>query len=146
MQIIFRTPFFTEHLRWLLLVDVTSWLLQVIPTADENDILKRFLVGLQVYLREIVHSSKVFKKVFAICCDYNVKKNSSYTNSAIGFRICKWKKPTSWIEIQRLIPCGFNLHGNSRSSRPEVFCKEGVLRNFAKFTGKHLCQRPQANF
>ena len=28
----------------------------------------------------------------------------------------------------------------SRSSRPEVFCKKGVLRNFAKFTGKYLCQ------
>ena len=27
-----------------------------------------------------------------------------------------------------------------RSSRPEMFCKKGVLRNFAKFTGKHLCQ------
>ena len=26
------------------------------------------------------------------------------------------------------------------NSRPEVFCKKGVLRNFAKFTGKHLCQ------
>ena len=26
-------------------------------------------------------------------------------------------------------------------SRPEVFCEKGVLRNFAKFTGKHLCQR-----
>ena len=27
-----------------------------------------------------------------------------------------------------------------RSSRPEVFCKKGVLKNFAKFTGKHLGQ------
>ena len=27
-----------------------------------------------------------------------------------------------------------------RSSRLEVFCRKGVLRNFAKFTGKHLCQ------
>ena len=27
-----------------------------------------------------------------------------------------------------------------RSSRPEVFRKESVLINFAKFTGKHLCQ------
>ena len=27
-----------------------------------------------------------------------------------------------------------------RSSRPEVFCKTGIIRNFAKFTGKHLCQ------
>ena len=29
---------------------------------------------------------------------------------------------------------------NNRSSRPEVFCKKRVLRNFTKFTGKHLCQ------
>ena len=28
----------------------------------------------------------------------------------------------------------------ARSSRAEVFCKKGVLRNFVKFTGKHLCQ------
>ena len=26
------------------------------------------------------------------------------------------------------------------SSRPDVFCKEGVFRNFAKFTGKHPCK------
>ena len=29
---------------------------------------------------------------------------------------------------------------NNRSSRPEVFCKKGVFRNFTKFTGKQLCQ------
>ena len=28
---------------------------------------------------------------------------------------------------------------------PDVLCKKGVLRNFAKFTGKHLCQRPFFN-
>ena len=28
----------------------------------------------------------------------------------------------------------------TRNSRSEVFCKKGVLRNFAKSTGKHLCQ------
>ena len=27
-----------------------------------------------------------------------------------------------------------------RSSHPEVFCKKGVLRNFAKFAGKPLCK------
>ena len=26
------------------------------------------------------------------------------------------------------------------SSCPEVFCEKGVLKNFTKFTGKHLCQ------
>ena len=31
-------------------------------------------------------------------------------------------------------------HRNQKQP-PEVFCKKkGVLRNFAKFTGKHLCQ------
>ena len=32
------------------------------------------------------------------------------------------------------------LLGNYRSSRLEVFCRKGVVRNFAKFTGKHPCQ------
>ena len=35
---------------------------------------------------------------------------------------------------------------NLKSSRPEVFCEKGVLRNFAKFTGKHLCQSHRRNF
>ena len=37
--------------------------------------------------------------------------------------------------------CTETCPAKSRSSRPEVFCKKGVLRNFAKFTEKHLCQR-----
>ena len=37
-----------------------------------------------------------------------------------------------WIDNLSRFPC--------RSSRPEVLCKKGVLRNFTKFTGKHLCQ------
>ena len=32
----------------------------------------------------------------------------------------------------------FELHSNRRSRT--VFCKKGVLRNFAEFTEKHLCQ------
>ena len=31
-------------------------------------------------------------------------------------------------------------HVRFRSSRPELFCKKGVLRNFATFTRKRLCQ------
>ena len=30
--------------------------------------------------------------------------------------------------------------GIHRDSRPKVFCKKHVLKNFPKFTGKHLCQ------
>ena len=32
-----------------------------------------------------------------------------------------------------------------RSSRPEVFCKKGSLKNFAKFTGRHLQNRLKNN-
>ena len=31
--------------------------------------------------------------------------------------------------------CFYELLNRGRHSRPEVFCKKGVLRNFAKFTG-----------
>ena len=30
------------------------------------------------------------------------------------------------------------MQRKARSSRPEVFCKKGVLRNFGKFTGVFL--------
>ena len=34
----------------------------------------------------------------------------------------------------------YNAHVMLRSIRSEVFWKKGVLKNFAKFTRKHLCQ------
>ena len=42
-----------------------------------------------------------------------------------------------------LAPCFFDILAIFAvwgSSRPEVFCKRGVLRNFTKFTWRHLCQ------
>ena len=42
-----------------------------------------------------------------------------------------------------LFPKSFNANSTVflffRSSLPQVFCKKGVLRNLAKFTGKYLC-------
>ena len=38
------------------------------------------------------------------------------------------------LEFLRVFYCTF------RSSLSEMFCKKGVLRNTAKFTGKHLCK------
>ena len=43
-----------------------------------------------------------------------------------------WK--FTWISF------ALTLSRRSRSSRPVAFCKKGVIRNFAKFTGKYLCQ------
>ena len=33
-----------------------------------------------------------------------------------------------------------SMPSNTKSSRPDVFCEKVFLRNFAKFTGKHLRQ------
>ena len=33
-----------------------------------------------------------------------------------------------------------SMNAIPKSSRPKVFCKMNVLKNFAKFTGKHLRQ------
>ena len=35
----------------------------------------------------------------------------------------------------------FLLHTKIQMQSPELPCKKDALRNFAKFTGKHLCQR-----
>ena len=38
--------------------------------------------------------------------------------------------------------CGHICHifFKKQKQPPKVFCKKGVLKNFAKFTGEHLCQ------
>ena len=43
------------------------------------------------------------------------------------------------LEISEIIRPRFS--GTSRSSHRRCSVRKGVLRNFAKFTGKHLCQR-----
>ena len=56
------------------------------------------------------------------------------------FSFCK--KIMSWFFFSltpnsgQFPPCNHQI----RSSRPGVFCKKAFLRNFTKFTGKHLCQ------
>ena len=44
-----------------------------------------------------------------------------------------------WISEMYLGSC--QTYIMYRSSRPEVFCKKGSLKNLAKFTGKYTCAR-----
>ena len=45
------------------------------------------------------------------------------------------------IENQKLQIYRITYHLDTlKKQPPEVFCKKGGLRNFAKFTGKNLCQ------
>ena len=45
------------------------------------------------------------------------------------------------VPVSFICCCAFNyvVKDNSQNQPPEVFCKKGVLKNFANFTGKHLC-------
>ena len=59
------------------------------------------------------------------------KKNSDFDKEnyiSILPHVLEGVKRIVYIQIENFI----------RSSRLEVFCKKRVLRNFAKFTGKHL--------
>ena len=63
------------------------------------------------------HSWNIFEQVVTVAYHLNHKLRTYYYNTDV----CK--------------------HPNDyRTGRPEVFRKKGVLRNFAKFTGKHLYQ------
>ena len=85
-----------------------------------------------------------------ICCH---KNSEAGTVGALQKKVCNFiirKRLHYYREVFKntyfekhlwAAPCG-NQHPSDkfRSSRPGVFCKKGVLRNFAKFTAKHLCQ------
>ena len=67
----------------------------------------------------------------------------------ISSRLLMNRELRSFFKLKWLIPSWFyNIFVNVtkrkvssyRSSRLEVFCRQRVHRNFAKFTGKHLCQ------
>ena len=69
------------------------------------------------------------------CEFWNISKNTFFTEHI---------RTTASGESFKIIIQPPYLHRSInlyRSSRPEVFCKRGVLRKFAKFTGKQLCQR-----
>ena len=44
-----------------------------------------------------------------------------------------------FITFLEALQYGVKINGNNRISRPEVFCKKGILKKYAKFTEKHLC-------
>ena len=58
--------------------------------------------------------------------------NITFHNIAQQIKCLLEKSLFPLMEISRLF--------KNKSSLPDVFCEKGVLRNFAKFTGKHLCQ------
>ena len=56
-----------------------------------------------------------------------------FTNRRLFFELLSYK--ALWMETSSEHSWGIK----ERRSRPKVFCRKGVLRNFTKFTRKHLC-------
>ena len=69
------------------------------------------------------------RKINSLCFTTNVFLSKNYkTLGQLRLHLLFQKQPPEVFFEKR------------RSSRPKVFCKKCVLKNFAKFTGKHLCQ------
>ena len=91
-----------------------------------------------------------FAKTFwiLVCCEVRAQKLIHDTNSML-FRqpqfyltFCLFSVWNSMCPIMfyKLFNANSTIFLFFRSSHLEMFCKKSALRNFAKFTGKHLCQ------
>ena len=72
----------------------------------------------------------------------NNKNNDNKMYKLIYKQIHKrltYKRGFSFLVIKKFTNLCFQP--TFRSNCPQVFCKKDVLRNFTKFTGKHLCHR-----
>ena len=76
------------------------------------------------------HLSKV--AVAEVFCKKDVLENFA-NHRCFPVNFAKFSRTPFFIEHLRWLLL------KSQEQRPEVFCEIGVLRNFAKFTGKHLC-------
>ena len=91
--------------------------------------------------------SVILRHVLRLYCSWlSIKSSSSEHFFCIAMLLsikeftCFWIKLTVKETFSRSLSSSLIVTLISKSSRPEVFCKIGVLRNFAKFTGKHLYQ------
>ena len=96
---------------------------------------RRWKCGSKAYrqcLRKKTHTKKMNKIV-----SLNFSFTTRYLSVLTSFLPSDVKPILSSKELSF---CSALISINNLSSLPEMFCKKGVLKNFAKFTGKHLCQ------
>ena len=77
------------------------------------------------------------------CEFWEISKNTSSYRTPLVAASGHWNSHYFYVGWAPMLTFIFWRSYKDRSSRPDVFCKKRVLRNFAKFTGKHLCQRPR---
>ena len=88
-------------------------------------------------------------KIFFVKLFQLVFTCSTSTMETLELCIVDFKQINAWGSAsQNTWNCSESFHGGIllvkswpyRSSRPQLLCKKSVLRNFTKFTGKHLRQ------
>ena len=130
-----RTPFLTEHLRWLLLYIILRSSLKLTFQCKNNVIMKEVLPEIQFFRRQ-----------------FEIKPNRWLTSTSLAIT---WILPGSLLVLvisncycQHPISVPSNLHPMKQIFKlwlgqkqpPGAFYKKGVLKNFVQFPGKHLCQ------
>ena len=131
-----KNIFFIEHLRWLLLSsEKTNWHI----SFKQNDGVMHNTLGLR---GNHTHKHKYFQSNLPFWKSPFYSKNISFLYIRISsIPLQMNSKETSW---ERSPLFWFNQSISRwiffQKQPPEVFYKKGVLRNFAKFTGKHLRQ------
>ena len=64
-----------------------------------------------------------------------------FISCAVKFKLLLNEILIKWISVILSVSIhSGKLFYNKQKHSPVVFCKKGAFRNFAKFTGKHLCQ------
>ena len=117
-----------EHLKIPGNYSIVSYLLRI---EKKNVIFsgsKKYLKGISCYPRKICKSSPKRQK---FCCPF--------CQGALSLSSKIILQNMSISHARRQI---FKEH---RNSRPKMFCKRSVFKNFTKFTGKYLCQSPYFN-
>ena len=101
----------------------------------------------------LIHFTKMWKVAWEYCfCSniYYVRHRGVVVNlahmhsSTLGLIFASVMTALWWLELLAMgrlkIRPPIPLFFQPQKQSPEVFCKKDVLRNSAKFTGKHLCQ------
>ena len=108
-------------LQWFILHNFSTWL----QWRKFSEFLWDSTLNLQTYLEVLWLNVVYSKNMKTILAHFKHEK----------FHVLKEKKYhcNNFLSVMN-VTCS-----KTRSSRPDVFCEKGVLKNFEKFTGKHPC-------
>ena len=159
---IFKNTFFTEHLRttasafsfseaatggvlWkkVFLKISKNWPAMRVEVFYEKVVLKDFLNVIRKHLcwilfNKVVDLAPILKNIFqrlllhCTCTTHSYHEVIHFTFTFFLIITINFSNVCFWFKLKRL--------QRIRSSHQSCFTTKGVLRNFAKFTGKQLCQ------